>query len=80
MNLIAFYGSLSTVCVSEQQKSRISSYKSFFDVITYALVPIICKSIWEADPNFHIDKFVWYSLPLMLTMIIPLFMIKEGTK
>ena len=79
MNLIAFYGSLSTVCADEKQRLRVSSFKSFFDticyVLTYALVPVILKGF-----NIHIDKFVFILSPVMLTMLIPLFMIKEGEK
>ena len=79
MNLIAFYGSLSTVCADEKQRLRVSAFKSFFDticyVLVYALVPILLKAT-----NLHIDKFVFIISPLMLTMIIPLFMIKEGEK
>ena len=79
MNLIAFYGSLSTVCADEKQRLRVSSFKSFFDticyVLTYALVPVILKGF-----NIHIDKFVFILSPIMLTMLIPLFMIKEGEK
>ena len=79
MNLIAFYGSLSTVCSDEKQRLRVSSFKSFFDticyVLTYALVPVLLKSF-----NIHIDKFVLILSPIMLTMLIPLFMIKEGEK
>ena len=33
MCLIAFYGSLSTVCKDEPQRLRVSGYKSFFDTI-----------------------------------------------
>ena len=79
MNLIAFYGSLSTVCADEKQRLRVSSFKSFFDticyVLTYALVPVILKGF-----NIHIDRFVFVLSPIMLTMLIPLFMIKEGEK
>lgn len=79
MNLIAFYGSLSTVCHNEKQRLRVSSFKSFFDTISYcvvyALVPLLLGTL-----GVHIDKLVFFSLPLMLTMIIPLFMIKEGDK
>ena len=79
MCLIAFYGSLSTVCTDEPQRLRVSGYKSFFDTISYcivyALVPIILDGL-----RIHIDKFVLLSLPLMLTIIIPLFLIKEGAK
>ncbi len=79
MSLIAFYGSLSTTCTDEPQRLRVSGYKSFFDTISYclvyALVPILLESF-----KIHIDKFVFLCLPLMLTIIIPLFMIKEGQK
>ena len=79
MNLIAFYGSLSTVCYDEKQRVRVSSFKSFFDTISYvavyALVPLILGLA-----NINIDKLVFILSPLMITMIIPLFMIKEGDK
>lgn len=79
MCLIAYYGSLSTTCVNEPQRLRVSGYKSFFDTISYcivyALVPILLDGL-----RVHIDKFVFYCLPLMLTMTIPLFFIKEGAK
>jgi len=79
MNLIAFYGSLSTVCADEKQRLRVSSFKSFFDtisyVVVYALVPLIL-----GVAKINIDKLVFILSPLMITMIIPLFMIKEGEK
>ena len=79
MSLIAYYGSLSTTCCDEAQRLRVSGYKSFFDTISYcvvyALVPILLDAM-----HVHIDEFVFLSLPLMLTMIIPLFLIKEGEK
>lgn len=79
MNLIAFYGSLSTVCSDEKQRLRVSAFKSFFDticyVLAYALVPVLLQVT-----GLHIDKFIFIISPLMLTMLIPLFMIKEGDK
>ena len=79
MCLIAFYGSFSTVCTSEGQRLRVSGYKSFFDTISYcfvyALVPLLLDGL-----RIHIDKFVFLCLPLMLTMIIPFFLIKDGEK
>ena len=83
MSLIAFYGSLSNVCTDEPQRLRVSSFKSFFDTISYcvvyALVPIIVQALYKAT-GWGIDKFVFMCLPLMCTMLIPLFMIKEGEK
>lgn len=79
MCLIAFYGSLSSVCTSEAQRLRVSGYKSFFDTITYclvyALVPVILSGM-----QIQIDELVFLCMPLMLTMVIPLVLIKEGAK
>ena len=79
MCLIAFYGSLSTTCSDEKQRLRVASYKSFFDTISYclvyALVPVMLSGF-----QVTIDKFVFFCLPLMATILIPLFIIKEGKK
>lgn len=79
LSLISFYGSLSTTCTDEPQRVRVSGYKSFFDTISYclvyALVPLVLDSF-----HLHIDRFVFLALPLMFTMAIPLFLIKEGEK
>ncbi len=76
---IAFYGSFASVCKDEGQNMRVSSFKSFFDTITYcvvyALVPLILDGL-----QVRIDKFVFCLLPVMLTIVIPLFMIREGEK
>ncbi len=79
MCLIAFYGSFSAVCTDEPQRLRVSGYKSFFDTITYclvyALVPVILSGA-----QIQIDRLVFICLPFMFTMLIPLFLIKEGEK
>lgn len=79
MSLIAYYGSYSTTCINEAQRVRVSSYKSFFDTISYcvvyALVPLLLQAF-----NLHVDDFAFLCLPMMATMVIPLFLIKEGAK
>ena len=79
MCLIAFYGSLSSVCSDEAQRLRVSGYKSFFDTITYCLVYALVPVILQGA-KIHIDKLVFFCIPLMLTIAIPLFLIKEGEK
>lgn len=79
MNLIAFYGSLSTVCCDEPQRLRVSGYKAFFDTISYCLVYALVPLILSGT-GLHVDKFAMVSLPLMLTMVVPIFLIKEGEK
>lgn len=79
MCLIAFYGSLSTVCTDEPQRLRVSGYKSFFDTISYCLVYALVPLLLDLM-KMHINIFVFVCTPLMLTMLIPLFLIKEGAK
>ena len=79
MCMIAYYGSFSNVCTDEHQRLRVSGYKSFFDTISYcfvyALVPVVLSGA-----KMQIDTLVFLCMPIMLTMIIPLVMIKEGAK
>ncbi len=79
MCMISFYGSLSTTCINEPQRLRVSSYKSFFDTITYCLVYALVPVILQGT-GLQINQFVFCLLPVMLTIAIPLFMIKEGAK
>lgn len=79
MSLISFYGSLSNVCSDEKQRLRVSSFKAFFDTISYCVVYALVPLLLQLT-NLHIDKFVFLCLPVMITMIIPLFIIKEGEK
>lgn len=79
MCMISFYGSLSTTCIDEPQRLRVSSYKSFFDTITYCLVYALVPVILQAT-GLQINEFVFCLLPCMATIAIPLFMIKEGEK
>lgn len=78
MSLITFYGSLSTVCKDEAQRQRVGAFKSFFDTIGYcvgyALVPLFLSK------GINIRNLVIYATPLMLTMLIPIFILKEGEK
>lgn len=79
MSLISFYGSLSTVCTDEPQRLRVSGYKAFFDTISYCMVYALVPAMLSGS-GLQIDTFVFICTPMMLTMIIPLFMIKEGEK
>ncbi len=79
MCMISFYGSLSTTCVDEPQRLRVSSYKSFFDTITYCLIYALVPVILQGT-GLQINTFVFILLPCMFTIAIPLFMIKEGEK
>ena len=67
------------MCDGEKQRLRVSSYKAIFDTITYAIVYALVPLITDLL-NIRIDKFAIYTSVVMLTMLIPIFMIKEGKK
>lgn len=79
MSIITFYGSIASISTGENQRTRITAFKSFFDTISYcivyALVPLILKV-----SGMHINKLVMFMLPLFITILIPVFLIKEGEK
>jgi len=79
MSVITFYGSIASITSGEDQRTRVTAYKSFFDTIqyciVYALVPLLLKLM-----NMHINILVWCMLPLFVTILIPVFLIKEGEK
>lgn len=74
-NLIAFLSSISEVCVDSNQRLRVAIFKAFFDTIayslSYALVPVLINN------SFRINDLALVLSPLLLTIIIPLFMIKK---
>ncbi len=78
LTLIAFYGSLSSVCTDHAQRKRISFFKSFFDTVAYALVYAVLNLI--ISPNFNILSLLMCLSPLMLTILIPVFLFRKADK
>ncbi len=76
--VITFHGSLSSVCKDDEQRMRVGSYKSFWETIgyciTYALIPVFISK------GINIRALVICASPILLTMLIPIFLIKEGEK
>ena len=82
MNLICFYGSIGQVSYDDKQRARVSSFKAFFDtmyyVLVYALVPVFLNAM--KGTGWSIENLVFCLLPMMCTVLIPVFMIKEGDR
>ena len=78
LSSITFFGSSSSICKDEEQRVRVGNFKSFFDTIgfciVYALLPIFISK------GINIRTVALCAMPLMLTLLIPLFLIKEGDK
>ena len=45
MSLITFYGSLSSVCKDSDQRTRVGSFKSFFDTVGYSVVYALSNAV-----------------------------------
>ena len=74
LTMVTYYATFSEIVDNEKDRVLLSNFKSVFDVVYfilgYALIPLMVGSI-----NIRIIGFIF--LPLVLTMLIPLFMIKE---
>ena len=75
LTMVTYYSTYSEITKTEDDKLTLSNYKSVFDVIYfvmgYALIPAFVSL------HLNIRYIALIFLPLSLTMLIPLFMIKE---
>ncbi|MBE5804356.1 MAG: MFS transporter [Clostridiales bacterium] len=74
LTLVAYYATFSEIVDNEKDRLRLSNYKTVFDVVYfvlgYALIPALVGAM-----NIRVIALLF--APLALTMLIPLFMIKE---
>lgn len=74
LTMVTYYATFSEIVDNDRDRVLLSNYKSVFDVVYfvlgYALIPLMIGSA-----NIRIIAFIF--LPLVLTMLIALFMIKE---
>lgn len=75
LTMLTFYATFSEVCATEQDTVFLSNVKSVCDVVYFilgfALIPVLISS----DINIRIVALIF--LPLSLTMLIPMFLLKE---
>ena len=76
LTMLTYYATFSEVCSSESDSLFLSNAKSIFDVVyfslSFALVPVFIGF----DMNIRVVALIF--LPLVLTMLIPFFMLKEN--
>lgn len=74
LTMVTYYATFSEIVDNNKDRVALSNYKTVFDVIYfvlgYALIPAFVG-------NMNIRVIALIFLPLALTMLIPLFMIKE---
>ena len=79
--LVSYYGSFSMAVESDKERMSLSHYKSFFDTvqycIAYALFPALLLTLLGGKEAGAISAALLKLAPLMLTMLIPVFLLKE---
>ncbi len=75
LTFVTYYGTYSEVTENSNDRIKLSNWKAFFDTVQYsfgyALIPVFIGF------NMNIRIIGLVSTPLMLTMLISLFMLKE---
>ena len=74
LTMVTYYATFSEIVENDKDRIALSNHKTVFDVVYYvlgyALIPVFVGNM-----NIRIIALIF--LPLALTMLIPLFMIKE---
>ena len=81
LSMVAFYSGLSSICKDRAQRARISYFKSFIDTVqyalAYALTPLILSSL--RGTGLNVMHIILMSIPLMATLLIPVFLSRGHT-
>ncbi len=75
LTMLTYYATFAEVCETEQDNVFLSNVKSIFDVVYYSLGFALLPVFISLGINIRIVAIIF--LPLSLTMIIPMFMLKE---
>lgn len=80
LTTVSYYGAYASITENERDLQRLTHFKAFFDTIQYcvcyALFPSLLVTLLGGKEVGAIGKAVTMMAPLMLTMVIPLFLIK----
>jgi len=73
LSVVAFLGSLATICKDRAQRTRVAYFRAFIDTVmyamAYALAPLIINAL-----DINIMILTAALTPVMLTILIPVFM------
>lgn len=74
LTMVTYYATFTEIVETEQERNVISNVKSFFDIVYFVLGYVVVRSMLN---SMNIRMVALLVLPLVLTMLIPFFMIKE---
>lgn len=79
LTMLTYYATFSEVCRGEKEMTFLSNTKSVCDVVymslVYALFPVFVNVL-----GFNVRNVAVMFLPLVLTMLIPFFLLKENSE
>lgn len=79
LTMLTYYATFSEVCSNEKELTFLSNTKSVFDVVymslVYALFPVFVNVL-----GFNVRNVAVMFFPLVFTMLIPFFLLKENYK
>lgn len=74
LTMVTYYATFTEIVETEEERRTISNVKSVFDIIYFILGYVVVRMLLN---GLNIRVVALIVLPLALTMLIPLFMIKE---
>lgn len=74
LTMVTYYATYTEIVETERERTTISNTKSFFDIVYFILGYVVVRMMLN---SMNIRTVALMVLPLVLTMLIPLFMIKE---
>ncbi|MBO5866730.1 MAG: MFS transporter [Clostridia bacterium] len=76
LTMLTYYATFAEVCKDERDMIYLSNVKSILDVVYFSLGFALLPVFISMDINIRIVALIF--LPLSLTMLIPMFMLKEN--
>lgn len=74
LTMVTYYATFTEIVETEEERNRISTTKSVFDIVYFILGYVVIRMLLN---GLNIKVVALIVLPMALTVLIPLFMIKE---
>ncbi len=82
MCMVSYYGTFSQVVSDDKARMKLSHFKAFFDTVqycvAYALFPALLLALLGGREAGAVADALTKLMPLMLTMLIPVFLLHEN--
>ena len=76
LTMVTYYATFTEIVETQEQRNFISNVKSVCDIVYFILGYVVVTAMLK---GINIRPVAMYVLPIVLTMLIPLFLIKENS-